>query len=131
MQWSAAAPAALAALDAAGDEFSIDRDRVSLTGISMGGAGVWRLASDHPARWSALAPVCGWVDRVKPIPDVPTWIFHGSDDTVIAVEQSRSMAARLGARAKYTEFPGVGHNSWDPAYATTAVVAWLVRQTRS
>jgi predicted peptidase len=64
------------------------------------------------------------------MPHIPIWIFHGDADTVIPVEHSRSMAAKLGARTKYTEFAGVGHNSWDPAYGTTDVVDWLVRQKR-
>ena len=146
---------AIAALDAVEKEFSIDRDRVSITGISMGGAGVWILAAEHPHRWSAAAPICGWVVRpaaLTSIPDnklpwlgegegrprqvagrleaVPVWILHGSADTVVPVSESRRMASLLGAHAAYTEFPGVGHNAWDPAYRTTGVVSWLVRQRR-
>lgn len=146
---------AMAALDAVEKEFSIDRRRVSITGISMGGAGAWVLAAEHPDRWSAAAPICGWVVRPRKlasIPDnklpwlgegddrpgeiakrleaLPVWILHGSADTVVSVGESRRMASLLGAHAAYTEFAGVGHNAWDPAYRTTGLVAWLVRQRR-
>lgn len=146
---------ALAALDAVEQEFSIDRQRVSITGMSMGGAGAWVLAAEDRQRWSAAAPVCAWVVRpvaLTSIPDnklpwlaegedrprevarrletLPVWILHGSADTVVPVSESRRMASLLGARAAYTEFAGVGHNAWDPAYRTTGVVAWLVRQRR-
>lgn len=146
---------AMAALDAVEKEWSIDRNRVSLTGISMGGAGAWVLAAEHPKRWSAVAPVCGWVVRppnLTSIPDnhlpwlgegdarpaaiaerlqsLPVWILHGAADQTVPVAESRRMASLLGANAAYTEFPGVGHNAWDPAYRTTGVAAWLVRQKR-
>jgi predicted peptidase len=126
---------AIAALEQAMKDYSIDRRRVSLTGISMGGGGVWALAAEQPRRFSAIAPICGWAQRphdavAKKLDRIPIWIFHGSDDTVIPVTQSRAMADLLGANAAYTEFPGVKHNSWDPAYMTTGVVEWLVRQKR-
>ena len=51
-------------------------------------------------------------------------------DNVVPISESRAMADVLGANAAYTEFPGVKHNSWDPAYETTGVVEWLVKQKR-
>ena len=139
---------AMAALDDAEREFSIDRDRVSLTGMSMGGAGAWILAAEYPNRWSALAPVCGYIHRPPTLPDadnpttdsfddfakrlprIPIWIFHGADDPVVPVAESREMARALGVRAGYTEFADTGHNAWDPAYTTTHIIEWLVRQKR-
>lgn len=128
--WTGETRRAMAAIDDACEEYSIDPDRVSLTGISLGGAGVWALAMAYPDRWSAIAPVCGWVVGERRRVTMPAWIFHGSDDTVVRVEESRAMAELLGGAAIYTEFPGVKHNSWDPAYTTTGVVEWLVKQKR-
>jgi hypothetical protein len=31
-----------------------------------------------------------------------------------------------GANVRYTEYPGVGHNSWDKAYAEPDLVPWLL-----
>jgi len=139
---------AIAALDAAEREFSIDRSRVALTGMSMGGAGAWMLAARYPKRWSALATVCAYIHRPPSVPDldnpttetyeafarrvprIPIWIFHGSDDTVVPVTESREMARALGPRAAYTEFAHTGHNAWDPAYTQTHVVSWLIEQKR-
>jgi len=148
-RWAGAArKIAIAVLDQTEREFSIDRNRVSLTGMSMGGAGVWVLAADYPKRWSAVAPVCGYVHRPPQLADaespttqsyadfarrlsrVPIWIFHGSADDTVPVSESRHMADVLGVNAAYTEFPGVGHNVWDPAYQTTGVVSWLIKQRR-
>jgi predicted peptidase len=142
---------ALAALDAVEREFSIDPRRVTLTGVSMGGTGVWVIGAENPLRFAALAPVCGrigkgplatdsapWFDKasdrfdavVSRIGNIPTWIFHGGRDDVVPPEDSRQMIARLGASAAYTEFPTANHNAWDPTYNTTGVVSWLVKQVR-
>jgi len=131
-----ALPVAVAALDRAMNDYAIDPRRVSLTGISMGGAGAWLLAVEQPQRFSALAPICGWApphpdQAAKRLGKMPVWFFHGSEDPVVPVADSRAMAAVLGANAAYTEFPGVKHNSWDPAYQTTGVIAWLLEQKRS
>ena len=121
--------------------------RSTLTGMSMGGAGTWSLASREPRRFSAIAVICGWVRRPPNLTDLadvadrydtlaqrlgklPIWLLHGSADNVVPVTESRAMADALGANAAYTEFPGVKHNSWDPAYETTGVVEWLVKQKR-
>ena|SRR5947209_6028421 len=150
---------ALAALDASINEFRGDRRRVYLTGISMGGAGVWFLAR-HRSRWAAVVPVCGEVVRqsddpfpMEPPADIakllhapdpyaafataigstPVWIFHGADDTVIPAEQSRRMYLALRAHhgnVRYTEYPGVGHDVWDRAYGEPALPKWLLGQRR-
>jgi predicted peptidase len=153
--WTGApAEAAMAALEAVMVRYATDPDRVYLTGISMGGNGAWYLAYRHPDRFAAVAPICGWVEshphfsrgQVVPGQDgepfqalaqrlagVPIWIFHGDADTAVPVEQSRRAAAALeaaGADVRYTELPGVGHNSWDPAYQSSELSHWLFQQRR-
>lgn len=146
---------ALAALEATIREFRGDRRRLYLTGVSMGGAGTWYMARHH--RWAAILPVCGEVSRqpddpfpIDPPPDLarivgssnpfaamaqaigttPVWAFHGSDDPVIPVTQSRSMAAALGKTARYTELKGMGHDIWDRVYSDANVVHWMLAQRK-
>ncbi|MGA9365777.1 MAG: alpha/beta hydrolase-fold protein [Bacteroidota bacterium] len=148
---------AIAALDQTMQEFQTDSDRVYLTGLSMGGNGAWYLAYRYPSKFAALAPICGWVvpfaprhhgfETVVPAGDslsafealahqlghLPTWIFHGEKDSTVPVEQSRQAAAALkvaGADVQYTEFPGIGHTSWDAAYSSTKFTTWLFAQRR-
>ena len=68
------------------------------------------------------------------ISKVPAWIFHGSADTVVPPDESRRMFQTLkasGFDVKYTEYDGVGHNSWDRAYAEPDLVPWLLSHRRS
>jgi predicted peptidase len=130
--------AAIAALDDVMQNFAVDEDRVYVTGISMGGYGTWLMASNHPERFAAAVPICGGVagDRERTaqrLAQMPQWIFHGDADDIIKVSESRTMVAALrnaGAPIRYTEYAGVGHNSWDRAYAEPELMPWLLAQRR-
>ncbi|WP_368313630.1 prolyl oligopeptidase family serine peptidase [Luteibacter sp. CQ10] len=146
---------AMAALEHAIKDFHGDRHRLYLTGLSMGGYGSWQLAVDHPGTFAAAAIICGGVTAradgralyVHGVPDgtdayawtakkigkLPVWIFHGGDDDVVPTEQSRRMHAALEKRhaaVKYTEYPGVGHGSWDKAYAEPDLWPWMFSHRR-
>ena len=116
-------------------EYKVDPKRVYLTGLSMGGFGTWSLAIKDPTRWAAIVPICGGGDakQAAKIKDLPCWCFHGDADPAVAVGMSRTMIQALkdaGGQPKYTEYPGVGHNSWDKAYATPDLYKWLLSQQR-
>jgi predicted peptidase len=155
-QWvGAPAEMALAALTQTLAEFQVDRDRVYMTGLSMGGHGAWYLAYRHPEMFAAIAPICGWVaelpgfrgsvpvvpqDSGPPVPALarrlarkPIWIFHGEMDAVVPVSASREPAAALkalSADVRYTEYLGINHDSWDAAYASDEFTRWLFAQQR-
>ena len=66
--------------------------------------------------------------------DIPIWAFHGADDKTVPVERSREMIDALksaGGNPKYTEYPGVGHNSWAQTYSDPALYAWLFAQRKA
>ena len=113
----------------------IDADRVVLTGLSLGGHGTWNYAVDHPKRLAAIAPVCGAGNphRAARLAALPVWAFHGARDDVVplAGDQAMVQAVRAaGGRVKFTVYPEVGHNAWDPAYADPALYDWLLAQRR-
>ncbi len=61
-QWvGAPGDMAVAALQQTMREFHVDRNRVYLTGLSMGGHGTWYVAYQHPELFAAVVPICGWV----------------------------------------------------------------------
>ena len=60
--------------------------------------------------------------------NTPVWIFHGGDDPAVPVAESRRMneaMKALDADVHYTEYPAVGHNSWDSAYTEVELMTWL------
>jgi len=138
---------ALAILDIVMKEYKSDPKRVYLTGLSMGGFGTWSMAAAHPEKWAAIAPICGGIGRpraensseqlkktAEKIKDLPCWCFHGDADNAVPVQMSRDAIKALkdaGGNPKYTEYPGVGHNSWDKAYATQELYDWFLAHKRS
>ncbi|QEG38680.1 carboxylesterase family protein [Roseimaritima ulvae] len=123
-------------IDSLQKEFSIDADRIYVTGLSMGGFGTWDALQRRPKQFAAAIPICGGGDTAlaEKIASVPVWVFHGGNDTVVKTSRSRDMVQALkeaGGKPKYTEYPGVGHNSWSATYANPEVYKWLFSQRRS
>lgn len=117
-------------------EYNIDTNRISITGISMGGFGTWEMALTYPNFFAAIAPVCGggmsW--RAGALKNLPIWAFHGDADNVVPIKNSVEMVNAViaaGGNAKLTVFHNVTHNSWDEAYTSSNVVEWLVSKCRN
>ena len=127
---------AMQCLDKTLKEYPVDKRRIYLTGLSMGGYGSWDLSMRRPELFAAVVPICGGGDEkeVKRIVHLPIWAFHGSEDGAVPVERSRQMIDALkkaGGSPKYTEYKGVGHDSWTPAYTDPeGVMPWMFEQAK-
>lgn len=118
-------------------EYNADEDRVSITGLSMGGYGTWNMITAFPHFFSCAAPICGggvpWETRSADLGGFRIRAFHGIDDGAVFVRCSLDMveAARTaGADVTFTTFDHVGHGSWVNAYEQTDVIEWLASQRR-
>ena len=118
-------------------EYSIDPDRLYVTGLSMGGYGVWDAIARWPKMFAAAVPVCGGGDEstAAGIAAMPIWVFHGRVDRSVPVEHSRNMVAALklagaAANLRYTEYPNAAHDSWTQAYREKDLLDWLFAQKR-
>lgn len=127
----------IALLDKVQKQYKVDPDRIYLTGYSLGGTGTWQLASDHPERFAAIAPVCG---RCMPtvagrMKDLPIWVFHGDQDPVVSFENSKLMVDTLkGMQAKevkFTIYPGAGHDICDRTYIQPELYEWFLSHKKS
>ena len=132
---SASMTSVLALLTALQAEFSIDRSRLYVMGLSMGGYGTWDILARRPQLFAAGLPICGGADlnTAPTIASVPLWIFHGSEDTVVPVSRSRDMVSalgRAGGSPVYTEYKGVGHDAWSGAFAEPNLLHWLFSHCR-
>jgi predicted peptidase len=118
-------------------KYHIDKDRVYLTGLSMGGFGTWAWAMQSADRFAAIAPICGGGDptMVRRLRDMPIWVFHGGADPTVPVERSRTLVEGLkeagNTKVKYTEYPGVGHDSWTKSYDNPELYDWFLSHKRS
>lgn len=109
----------------------IQTKKIYVCGLSMGGMGTFEILWRKPKFFAAAAPICGGGDPEKVSTyarNFPIWVFHGGSDPVVPVSNSRLMVNALktaGARVKYTEYPGVGHDSWNNAFAEAGFLEWM------
>ena len=117
--------------------FPIDKSRIYLTGISMGGFGSWELAARHPKTFAAVLPICaGGNPKNEPkLLKTPIWVWHGTTDKIVPIGKSSDMVLTVkragGTKIKFTRLIGVGHVSWPKAYDDPKVREWFNRQKRS
>lgn len=131
--WPQAAATAL--VNKIADEESVDKGRIYITGLSMGGMGTFEAVYRNPTLFAAAAPICGggndslYNNSVK---KTAFRIFHGDADVVVNVDLSRKMVSRLKelkVPVEYIEYPGVNHNSWDNAFAEPSFMSWLFQHS--
>ena len=101
----------------------------------MGGFGTWDIIAKKPDLFAAAAPICGGGEEAsaEKIKKIPIWCFHGDKDPAVPVVRSRTMIAAIekaGGKPKYTEYPGVGHDSWTATYKNPEFMKWLFSQTK-
>jgi predicted peptidase len=123
--------------------YSVDPQRVYLTGLSMGGFGTWEFALRYPRRFAAIVPIAGGYRRqsnaipenICDLKDLPVWVFHGAQDINVVPSQSKNMVNALkacGGNVRFTLYPDADHPaSWTRAYADPELYKWLLEQRLS
>lgn len=117
------------------DEYPIDKDRIYLVGISMGGIATYDLACRYPELFAAAVPISGAVnpERLISARNVSFMIFHGEEDdeipSICGREAYKSLSA-VGANVDYIEFAGMGHECWSSAFNYPILLPWLYSQSK-
>lgn len=115
---------------------AVDKSQLYITGLSMGGMGSFEMVYRFPKIFAAALPICGGGDVLRydeRVKKTSFWVFHGDQDAVVNVNQSRAMVVKLqslGVAVHYTEYPGVNHNSWDNAFAEPTFISWMFSHKR-
>lgn len=124
-------------LDEVESKYKVDKSKIYLTGLSMGGYGSWALAAHSPERFAAVAPICGGGDETT-IPGkigskVPIWVFHGAKDKVVPCSQSEDLVKGfkdIGVEVQFTVYPEAGHDSWSETYDNPKLYKWFLSKSR-
>jgi len=122
-----------ALLDEITKKYHVDRKRVYVTGLSMGGSGTWALANAEPGRFAAIVPICGLAPiEPKRFRSLSTWVVVGGKDRPQLVESLKQTVERLKktkAPVRFTLHPELGHDSWTVTYNDPKLYKWLLEQT--
>ncbi|MBX3127283.1 MAG: hypothetical protein KF718_11245 [Polyangiaceae bacterium] len=148
----------LGAIDEALQFLPIDPERVSITGVSMGGTGSAFIGLRHAERFSAAAPLCGYhsffVRRdtsKRPLRawekarmhhwspaslaaggnDLPLYVAHGTKDFPLENSRVLIQAYRSEGYDVTEEWPDTGHAVWEKTYAGARLFGWLAGKRRA
>jgi predicted peptidase len=116
--------------------YRVDKTRVYVTGLSMGGRGTWAIATHRPDLFAAAVPICGGGDprTAGLLRDLPFWVFHGALDEVHYPEESEKMIHALkeaGSKVRYTLYPEAYHDSWTETYDNSALYDWMLSNRKT
>lgn len=124
-------------LDEVTSAYSIDINRIYLTGVSMGGYGAWSYAVNGNYKLAALVPICGYFhisnEVVNKLKEMPIWLFHGEKDKNVYVDEAYQVIKKLegvNPNFKYTIYENGAHTIWDEVYETPELYDWLLKQAR-
>jgi hypothetical protein len=123
-------------IDLLEEEFSIDTNRRYVYGISMGSFGTFSLLARNAGMFASAFAICGGGNTLTAdeVAKTPLWIFHGDADQMVPVERSRSMYYAIlnagGTQVRYTEYPGVDHDAWEPALREPTLYDWFLSHVR-
>lgn len=115
-------------------EYPVDRNRIYVTGLSMGGFGTWGVGAIGGDKIAAIAPICGWFppERASSITE-PVWAFHGDADPAVNINADRAIVEAVKAAGNkdvaFTVYPGVQHDSWTQTYNNPLLYDWLLSKS--
>jgi predicted peptidase len=115
--------------------YRIDKRRIYVTGISMGGYGAWQVAVDYPDKFAAIVPLCGGLNdasQVCRLKDMPVWTFHGTTDDVISINETEKLVkglAQCKGQVTFTRLENEGH-SIQYLYEKEDIYEWLLQQKK-
>ena len=121
-------------LESVSSQFRVNRKQRYLSGLSYGGFGTWYLASKHPEKFAAIAPVVGWghPSLMKSIAkqQLPVWQFAGGKDSSVPIQYfyaGLDELAKFGHKnVRFTVHEDMGHDAWTRVYASVDFYQWLL-----
>ena len=124
-------------LDELAEKYSIDPNKIYVTGISTGGTAVWDVMFRFPDKFAAGIPMAShtMASKAEIIKKMPIWVFHSTGDAAIPVEQIRKMVdslKALGSDVKYSEYgDDIDHGVWWYAFSDKDFLPWIFAQDKS
>ena len=112
--------------------YTVDTNRIYVTGMSMGGYGTFRFVAKYPDLIAAAAPLCGGgeINTGQSLSKVPLWVMHGARDTEVPIIQSKKMVKAIylcdSTKCLFTVFPKLGHGELTQCYEMDELYTWLL-----
>ena len=125
----------IALIDEVAEKYNVDKSKISLCGISMGGFGTWEIALQVPEKFAAIAPICGggmgW--RAWYLRNTPIRVYHGKLDDLVPLCMSETMVEAVrshGGNVEFVVYDDLYHDCWTRAFEQTDLISWLVNSQK-
>jgi len=115
----------------------IDKSRLYIGGLSMGGMGTFEMLHRKPSTFAAAFAICGAGNPKATeayAQTTPIWVFHGAQDDVVNPRASVEMVDGIlknGGKPNFSLYAKDNHNSWDSAFAEPELLSWLFSNTKN
>ncbi|MCO4800200.1 MAG: prolyl oligopeptidase family serine peptidase [Colwelliaceae bacterium] len=115
-------------------KYRVNRNKTYLSGLSYGGFGTWYIASKHPEKFAAIAPVVGWghPDFMTSIAEhkIPIWQFAGGRDSSVKIPYFYAGIDKLRelghTKVRFTVHEDMEHDAWTRVYSSDDFYQWLL-----
>lgn len=114
----------------------VDRSKIYVAGLSMGGMGTLELIYRKPKMFAAAISICGGANPNTSntfAREVALWVFHGAKDDVVDPKYSQILVEEIqkrGGDVRFSLYPEANHNSWDRAFAEPELLSWLFSNSK-
>ena len=119
------------------EKYSCDKNRIYLTGVSMGAFGTWSMLERHGDVFAAAVPICGGGNSYNGAAfiDIPIKIYHGTKDTTVAFSRSEDMYNAIikagGKKVDFIRLEGYDHNIWSHVFSERELFCWMFSQSKA
>lgn len=135
--WDVVDPDVITVLDEVLANYQVDKSRVYMTGVSLGGFGTWYYASAYPDYFAAILPVVGYGTeaQAEAIAEaaIPVWAFSGGRDPVVQTQfffAAINKLEEMGNETRFTTEQDMFHDVWNRVYAREDIYEWLLNHTK-
>jgi predicted peptidase len=131
-------------------EYRVDRSRIYLTGLSMGGEATYRFALNRPELFAAISVLAGFNPKYSPgalqggyypftlpldrLKSLPVWAISGEEDLVVPlsiVQPTVDEFKAAGVDIRLTILADHDHDVWTDTYSDPAFYEWFLQYRRA
>jgi chitodextrinase len=128
--------------------YKVDRDRIYIHGLSMGGEGAWRFISWKPYLFAAAHPMSAagsefwktdptghWSGEARQLyKHIPFRLSQGALDSGPTPTEGNGQVVgvrEVGASIRYSYYPTLGHGTWNSEYAKADFFSWFLSKRKN
>ena len=122
-------------IDEVVDVFNVDTKKISITGHSSGGIGVYTFVSQNPDMFSAAVVLSGRNKdgAINNLLSTPIRHYHGTEDVNVAYQKGKESATKIknaGGNIEFISLQGMYHAITSHVYNKTDAIEWMLAQSR-